>query len=143
MLDASKPANPSPGVTLVVPPASVPAPAPTGTEPEVPEISIDDFAKVELRIARVIEARHVEGADKLVQLALDVGGEQRTVFAGIKRAYAPEALTGRLVVLVANLAPRKMRFGLSQGMVLAASGSESGIFLLNADDGALPGMRVK
>ena len=72
-----------------------------------------------------------------------VGGEQRTVFAGIKRAYAPEALTGRLVVLVANLAPRKMRFGLSQGMVLAASGSESGIFLLNADDGALPGMRVK
>jgi methionyl-tRNA synthetase len=143
MLDASKPANPSPGVTLVVPPASVPEPAPTSTEPAVPEISIDDFAKVELRIARVIEARHVEGADKLVQLTLDVGGEQRTVFAGIKRAYAPEALTGRLVVLVANLAPRKMRFGLSQGMVLAASGSESGIFLLNADDGALPGMRVK
>ena len=143
MLDASKPANPSPGVTLIVPPASAPEPAPTGTEPAVPEISIDDFAKVELRIARVIEARHVDGADKLVQLTLDVGGEQRTVFAGIKRAYAPEALTGRLVVLVANLAPRKMRFGLSQGMVLAASGSESGIFLLNADDGALPGMRVK
>ena len=143
MLDASKPANPGPGLTRVVPPASVPEPAPTGTEPAVPEISIDDFAKVELRIARVIEARHVEGADKLVQLALDVGGEQRTVFAGIKRAYAPEDLTGRLVVLVANLAPRKMRFGLSQGMVLAASGSESGIFLLNADDGALPGMRVK
>ena len=124
--------------------ASAPTAAATAPAVENPTISIDEFAKVDLRIARVVEARPVEGADKLVQLLLDVGEcGQRTVFAGIKAAYAPEALTGRLVVLVANLAPRKMRFGLSEGMVLAASGTESGVFLLKADDGATPGMRVK
>ena len=124
--------------------ASAPTAAATAPAVENPTISIDEFAKVDLRIARVVEARLVEGADKLVQLLLDVGEcGQRTVFAGIKAAYAPEALTGRLVVLVANLAPRKMRFGLSEGMVLAASGTESGVFLLKADDGATPGMRVK
>ena len=123
--------------TAKAPAAQVGAAAP-GT------LTIDEFARVDLRIARVVEARPVEGADKLVQLLLDVGEcGQRTVFAGIKAAYAPEALTGRLVVLVANLAPRKMRFGLSEGMVLAASGTESGVFLLKADDGATPGMRVK
>ena len=109
----------------------------------LPEIGIDEFSRIELRVARVAAAAHVEGADKLVQLELDLGGERRNVFAGIKAAYAPEALVGRLVVMVANLAPRKMRFGVSQGMVLAASGSDSGIFLLNADSGAEPGMRVK
>ncbi len=124
--------------------ASAPTAAATAPAVENPTISIDEFAKVDLRIARVVEARPVEGADKLVQLLLDVGEcGQRTVFAGIKAAYAPEALTGRLVVLVANLAPRKMRFGLSEGMVLAASGTDSGVFLLKADDGATPGMRVK
>ena len=125
---------------------TAPAAAPTASAEKLehlPEISIDEFSKIELRVARVAAANHVEGADKLVQLELDLGGERRNVFAGIKAAYAPEALVGRLVVMVANLAPRKMRFGISEGMVLAASGSESGIFLLNADSGAQPGMRVK
>jgi methionyl-tRNA synthetase len=106
-------------------------------------ISIDDFAKIDLRIARVADARPVEGADKLVQLELDLGDSRRNVFAGIKSAYEPAALVGRLVVVVANLAPRKMRFGVSEGMVLAASGDGPGIFLLDADEGAAPGMRVK
>ena len=125
---------------------AAPAAAPTASADKLehlPEISIDEFGKIELRVARVAAANHVEGADKLVQLELDLGGERRNVFAGIKAAYAPEALVGRLVVMVANLAPRKMRFGVSEGMVLAASGSDSGIFLLNADSGAQPGMRVK
>ena len=101
--------------------ASAPTAAATAPAVENPTISIDEFAKVDLRIARVVEARPVEGADKLVQLLLDVGEcGQRTVFAGIKAAYAPEALTGRLVVLVANLEPRKMRGVESQGMVLMA-----------------------
>ena len=106
-------------------------------------ISIDDFNKVELRVARIVDAQHVEGADKLLRLQLDLGGETRQVFAGIKSAYDPEQLKGRLTVMVANLQPRKMRFGESQGMVLAASGEGPGIFLLSPDDGAQPGMRVK
>ena len=107
-------------------------------------ISIDDFAKVDLRIARIVNAEHVEGADKLLKLTLDVGeGRQRTVFAGIKSAYQPEDLIGRLTPMVANLAPRKMKFGVSEGMVLAASGDGPGIFLLSPDAGAQPGMRVK
>ena len=133
MVEASKPET--------IPPATSPAASPALEH--LPEISIDEFSKVELRVARVASASHVEGADKLVQLELDLGGERRNVFAGIKAAYAPEALVGRLVVMVANLAPRKMRFGVSEGMVLAASGSESGIFLLDVDSGAQPGMRVK
>jgi len=108
-----------------------------------PLISIDEFNKVELRVARIVDAQHVEGADKLLRLQLDLGGETRQVFAGIKSAYAPEQLKGRLTVMVANLQPRKMRFGESQGMVLAASGEGPGIFLLSPDDGAQPGMRVK
>jgi methionyl-tRNA synthetase len=106
-------------------------------------ISIDDFAKVDLRVAKIVKAEHVEGADKLLKLTLDIGTEQRTVFAGIKSAYDPAALEGRLTVMVANLAPRKMKFGLSQGMVLAASGDASGIHLLAPDAGAQPGMKVK
>jgi methionyl-tRNA synthetase len=106
-------------------------------------ISIDDFNKVELRVARIVAAEHVEGADKLLKLQLDIGNETRQVFAGIKSAYDPAKLVGRLTVMVANLQPRKMRFGESQGMVLAASGDGPGIFLLSPDDGAQPGMRVK
>lgn len=107
-------------------------------------ISIEDFGKIDLRIARILDAQHVPGADKLLQLTLDIGSEQRTVFAGIKSAYDPELLKGRLTVMVANLAPRKMKFGLSEGMVLAASGENGGgPFLLAPDSGAQPGMRVK
>jgi methionyl-tRNA synthetase len=110
-------------------------------------IAIDDFMKVDLRIARIAEASHVDGADKLVRLVLDIGPlGTRQVFAGIKAAYDPAQLVGRLTMMVANLAPRKMKFGLSEGMVLAASDPESqtpGIFLLSPDAGAQPGMRVK
>ncbi|HEX2566519.1 MAG TPA: methionine--tRNA ligase subunit beta, partial [Burkholderiales bacterium] len=112
-------------------------------EQTVTEISIDDFNKLDLRVARIAHAEAVEGADKLLKLTLDVGGETRTVFAGIKSAYDPAKLEGRLVVVVANLAPRKMKFGVSEGMVLAASGDAPGIFLVAPDSGAQPGMRVK
>lgn len=106
-------------------------------------IGIDDFMAVDLRVARIVKAEHVDGADKLIRVQLDVGAlGQRQVFAGIKSAYDPATLEGRLTVMVANLAPRKMRFGLSEGMVLAA-GDGKGIFLLSPDDGAAPGMRVK
>jgi methionyl-tRNA synthetase len=109
-----------------------------------PLISIDDFSKVDLRIARIVNAEHVEGAEKLLRLTLDIGeGTTRNVFAGIKSAYAPEKLVGRMTVMVANLAPRKMKFGLSEGMVLAASGDTPGLFILGPDEGAEPGMRVK
>jgi methionyl-tRNA synthetase len=108
-----------------------------------PLVTIDDFMKVELRVARIVDAQHVDGADKLLKLQLDIGGEARQVFAGIKSAYDPESLKGRLTVVVANLQPRKMRFGESQAMVLAASGEGPGIFLLSPDSGAEPGMRVK
>ena len=113
-------------------------------------ISIDEFAKVDLRIARIVAAEAVNGADKLLKLTLDIGEvggdgkpKHRTVFAGIKSAYKPDDLLGRLTPMVANLAPRKMKFGLSEGMVLAASGEGPGIFLLAPDSGATPGMRVK
>ena len=109
-----------------------------------PTISIDDFMKVDLRVAKIVNAEHVEGAEKLLKLTLDVGEAQpRTVFAGIKSAYDPEKLKGRMTVMVANLAPRKMKFGLSEGMVLAASGEAPGLFILSPDDGAQPGMRIK
>jgi methionyl-tRNA synthetase len=126
------------------PPTTVPAPAAGPATADSPPISIDDFAKVELRIAKIVNAEHVDGADKLLKLTLDVGEQRhRTVFAGIKSAYRPEDLIGRLTPMVANLAPRKMKFGLSEGMVLAASGEGPGIFLLAPDPGAQPGMRVK
>jgi len=108
-----------------------------------PEIEIDDFNKVDLRVAVIVDAQPVEGADKLVQLTLDIGLEQRTVFAGIKAAYKPEDLLGRRTVMVANLKPRKMRFGLSSGMVLAAGPGGSDLFILAPDEGANAGMRVK
>ena len=107
-------------------------------------ISIDDFSKIDLRVAKIVNAEHVEGAEKLLKLTLDIGEENpRTVFAGIKSAYDPENLKGRLTVMVANLAPRKMKFGLSEGMVLAASGEAPGLFILSPDEGAQPGMRIK
>src|SRR6185436_16122580 len=101
------------------------------TATDTQHISIDDFAKIDLRIARIANAEHVEGADKLLKLTLDVGAlGTRQVFAGIKSAYDPSMLKGRLTVMVANLAPRKMKFGVSEGMVLAASGEGPGIYLL-------------
>lgn len=107
-------------------------------------ISIDDFSKIDLRIAKIIEADAVEGADKLLRLKVDVGNETRQIFAGIKSAYQPEQLLGKHVVIVANLAPRKMRFGLSEGMVIAASWPEGGdIFVVSPDVGAEAGMKVK
>ncbi|MEW6169665.1 MAG: methionine--tRNA ligase [Pseudomonadota bacterium] len=129
-LEGSSPASPSP-------PSASPA-AGDGS------ISIDDFTRVDLRIARIAAAEQVEGADKLLRLQLDLGPlGTRQVFAGIKSAYAPETLVGRLTVVVANLAPRKMKFGLSEGMVLAASGAGTAPFLLYPDEGAEPGMKVK
>ena len=114
-----------------------------GNEVIADTIEFPDFAKVDLRIARIIKADHVEGADKLLQLTLDIGnGETRNVFSGIKAAYKPEDLEGKLTVMVANLAPRKMKFGLSEGMVLAAGPGGSEIYLLEPHDGAQPGMRV-
>jgi methionyl-tRNA synthetase len=119
------------------------AKAETVASPWEPYIAIDDFTKVDLRVARIASAEHVEGAEKLLKLTLDLGTETRTVFAGIKSAYAPESLSGRLTVMVANLTPRKMKFGLSEGMVLAASDERGGPFLLSPDSGAQPGMRIK
>lgn len=118
----------------------------TASEETVEEdntINIDDFMKVDLRVARIEKAEPVEGADKLLRLTLDLGDEKRTVFAGIKSAYDPADLEGRLAVAVANLAPRKMRFGTSEGMVLAAGPGGADIFLLSVDSGAEPGMRIK
>ena len=116
---------------------------PLKDEPMSEEITIEDFAKVDLRVARVISAEHVPEANKLLKLTLSLGGDEtRQVFAGIKAAYEPEALVGRLVVMVANLKPRKMRFGLSEGMVTAAGPGGADVFILGVDEGALPGQRV-
>jgi methionyl-tRNA synthetase len=123
--------------------------AKVATKPAAPaapaaELSIDDFMKVDLRIARIESAELVEGADKLLKLGVDLGDlGRRTIFAGIRSAYTPEQLVGRLTVVVANLAPRKMRFGLSEGMVLAAGPGGAEIFVLSPDAGATPGMKVK
>jgi len=112
--------------------------------PIADEIEFDDFAKIDLRIAKIVKAEHVEGADKLLQLTLDIGDDNtRNVFAGIKSAYQPEDLEGKHTVMVANLAPRKMRFGLSEGMVLAAGPGGKDLWILEPHDGAQPGMRVK
>jgi methionyl-tRNA synthetase len=105
-------------------------------------ITIDDFKKVDLRVARIANAEVVEGSDKLLKLTLELGTETRTVFAGIKSAYDPAKLKDRLTVVVANLAPRKMKFGVSEGMVLAASGDAPGLFILSPDSGATPGMKI-
>ena len=114
---------------------------PLSVSPIANEISFDDFMKVDLRVARIINAEIVEGADKLLKLTLDLGGEKRQVFSGIKASYDPEKLKGQLTVTVANLAPRKMRFGISEGMVLAAA-DEEGIYLLEPGSGAKPGQRI-
>ena len=106
------------------------------------EITIDDFAKIDMRIAKVIKAEAVEGADKLLRLKLDVGGPEKIVFAGIAKAYKPEELTGKIVICLANLKPRQMRFGLSEGMILAAGPGGKDIFMLSADTGAKPGQEV-
>lgn len=116
---------------------------PLADDPISDTISFDEFAKIDLRIAKIVNAEHVEKADKLLRLELDLGGETRQVFAGIKSAYQPEDLIGKHTVMVANLAPRKMRFGMSEGMVLAAGPGGKDLWILNPDDGAQPGMRVK
>lgn len=116
---------------------------PLADEPIAPEITYDDFAKIDLRVALIKKAEAVPEADKLLKLQLDLGGETRQVFAGIKSAYAPEQLEGKLTVMVANLAPRKMRFGMSEGMVLAAGPGGKDLYILEPNSGAKPGMRVK
>lgn len=137
MVDASKEnlqKTPEPKIALS---------GPLADDPISETIAFEDFAKIDLRIAKIVKAEAVEKADKLLRLELDIGGETRQVFAGIKSAYTPEQLEGKLTVMVANLAPRKMRFGLSEGMVLAAGPGGSDLFVLQPDDGAQPGMRVK
>ena len=116
---------------------------PLKNDPINDTIEYDDFAKIDLRVVKIVKAEHVKGADKLLQLTLDLGGETRNVFAGIKSAYDPADLEGKMTVMVANLAPRKMRFGLSEGMVLAAGPGGDDLFILQPDEGALAGMRVK
>ena len=111
--------------------------------PFKPECTIDDFMKIDLRIAKVVKAEAVEGADKLVSLQLDVGGVTRSVLAGIAKAYTPEQLMGKTVVFMANLKPRKMKFGTSEGMILAAGPGGADIFMLSADEGAQPGQQIK
>jgi len=111
-------------------------------EPIAETISFEDFAKIDFRIAKIVHAEAVEKADKLLRLELDIGNETRQVFSGIKSAYQPEDLIGKHTVMVANLAPRKMRFGMSEGMVLAAGPGGKDIYLLEPHDGAMPGMRV-
>ncbi|MGE5095844.1 MAG: methionine--tRNA ligase subunit beta, partial [Betaproteobacteria bacterium] len=152
----AEPAKPAPAAAAVKPAPASPAtadgdefklePVEAPKPPVLPAvgdtISIDDFGRVDLRIARIVDAELVADADKLLKLTLDIGLETRTVFAGIRSAYTPKELVGRLTVMVANLAPRKMRFGESQGMVLAA-GDGGSIYLLSPDTGAVPGMRVK
>lgn len=112
-------------------------------DPIAAEIEFEDFARVDLRVVKIVKAEHVEGADKLLQLTLDLGNETRNVFAGIKSAYNPEELVGKMTVMVANLKPRKMRFGMSEGMVLAAGPGGKDLWILQPDAGAKPGMRVK
>jgi methionyl-tRNA synthetase len=131
--------------TAASPAAPPKAPAPVGAvtsiEPIAPTVSFDDFSKVDLRVARVLAARPVEGSRKLIELRVSLGTLERTIFAGIRGAYEPDTLIGRLIVIVANLAPRQMKVGLSEGMALAA-GTETTVFLLSPDSGAEPGQRV-
>jgi methionyl-tRNA synthetase len=136
---------PAPAQAAAVKSAAAAPNAPGATPPGTAApatISIDEFRRIDLRVARIVRAETIEGSDKLLKLTLDLGAGQRTVFAGIKSAYDPAALEGRLTVVVANLAPRKMKFGVSEGMVLAASGAGPGLHLLAPDSGATPGMKV-
>ena len=151
------PAQDTPAQAAINKIANTPSPQPSpaggrGSEPGgeqlAPEITIDDFAKIDLRIAKIVNCEAVEGSTKLLRLTLDVGeGRLRNVFSGIASSYRPEQLIGKHTVLVANLAPRKMKFGVSEGMVLAASHadekSKGGIYVLNPWPGAEPGMRVR
>ena len=133
-------------VTQLAPSPLAPLPKGEGNTitPIAKTISIDEFSKVDLRVAKIVNAEHVDGAEKLLKLTLDIGeANPRTVFAGIKSVYDPAKLVGRMTVMVANLAPRKMKFGLSEGMVLAASGDTPGLFILSPDEGSQPGMRIK
>ncbi len=140
-LDALFDTDKGQSMTSAVPPSPVKG---EGQVSGAPQIGIDDFSKIDLRVAKIVSAEHVEGADKLLKITLDVGTlGTRQVFAGIKSAYDPATLKDRLTVVVANLAPRKMKFGVSEGMILAASGEGPGIFLLSPDSGAQAGMRVK
>jgi methionyl-tRNA synthetase len=136
MIEESKVLGTHNGETKVSQPAAVP------TEPIKPECSIDDFAKIDLRIAKVVKAETVEGADKLLRLHLDVGGVEKTCLAAIAQAYKPADLVGKTVIYLANLKPRKMKFGLSEGMILAAGTGGKDIFMLSADVGAKPGQKV-
>lgn len=141
LLDASIDSLAKQGVPSQGPVPPAPAVATGVADDRPPEIGIEDFLKVELRVARILAADYVDGADKLLKLTLDVGNGERQVFSGIRSAYRAEDLPGRLTVVVANLKARKMRFGISEGMVLAAAGDD-GIFLVAPDGGAEPGMRV-
>jgi methionyl-tRNA synthetase len=137
---AAKPEKKAKDVNTTATPAAAPSATPTNNSGLV---NIGDFAKLDLRVAKVLDAKLVEGSDKLLQLTLDLGTEQRNVFSGIRSAYDPATLIGRQVVMIANLEPRKMRFGVSQGMVLCASGDDGPeVFLLSPDSGAAPGMKV-
>jgi methionyl-tRNA synthetase len=132
-VDAAKPATAT----------NAAAPSPQAQAPGPSEITVEDFAKIDIRIAKILSAELVDGADKLLKLTVDIGDARRTVFAGIRSAYEPDRLVGRLTVVLANLKPRKMRFGTSEGMVLAAGPGGKDIFLLSPDSGAAPGMKVK
>jgi methionyl-tRNA synthetase len=137
-----------PAVVATPAAVAIEAPAPADMEPLAPEIKIDDFTKIDLRIAKIVNCEQVDGSDKLLRLTLDVGeGRYRNVFSGIKSAYQPAQLIGKLTVLVANLAPRKMKFGVSEGMVLCASAAdekaEPGLYVLEPWPGAKPGMRIR
>jgi methionyl-tRNA synthetase len=144
LFDAVKDAGAAEAVATKAAPADQKKIASTTLAEQPPsEITVEDFAKIDIRVAKILAAEHVEGADKLLKLTLDIGDAQRTVFAGIRSAYEPEKLVGRLTVVLANLKPRKMRFGTSEGMVLAAGPGGKDIFLLSPDDGAAPGMKVK
>ncbi len=142
MVEASKEALAEANKAAEKPASASSADSELGKEPLADEIDFNAFAKVDLRVAKIVKAAHVEGADKLLQLTLDLGGETRNVFSGIKSAYKPEDLEGKLTIMVANLAPRKMKFGLSEGMVLAAGPGGKDIYLLEPHEGAQPGMRV-
>jgi methionyl-tRNA synthetase len=151
MIDESKvestPVEPATPASTTTEAASATAPQDSGdalaAEPMAPVCTIDDFTKVDLRVARIVKAEEVPEAKKLVKLTVSLGGDNtRTVFAGIKAAYTLQQLEGRLVVIVANLQPRQMKFGLSEGMVTAAGPGGTEVFLLGVDSGAVPGQRV-
>jgi methionyl-tRNA synthetase len=142
LFEPESPAAPAGAARPTAAPAGSAAGSPAAASVPAATLSLDEFKRLDLRVARIVAAEHVSGADKLLKLTLDLGTETRTVFAGIKAAYDPATLAGRLTLMVANLAPRKMKFGISEGMVLAASNEAGGPYLFSPDAGATPGMRV-